>query len=145
VKQNRRKAGGRKGVIAPKVTSTEEKGSIPVGAGAAIQARHWEGIVFEYVHPLYSAENYTGTVIKRPEAMVLEIDHGKYLVVGDSEVRWFDGVGTQLFQGKNTGSGGDGVFARWAFVGKDDYVGIWIQDNDEWLFRFRLKGPGRLV
>jgi hypothetical protein len=73
------------------------------------------------------------TVIIRPASMVLEVrgGGGAYTIVGDEYKHWFEG--------KNQAAGCN-VDAKWSELG-GVYVGIWIEEDYEYLFSFELGLP----
>jgi hypothetical protein len=83
----------------------------------------------------------TGEVIIRNtdkgSEMVLEIrdpqNESPYLIIGQSN------TGKSYFSGINTAHDKTTeVEASWAEIDRSDYIGRWIEDGDEYLFKFSL-------
>jgi hypothetical protein len=79
-------------------------------------------------------ECLSGTVLLRKDEMVLEInypDEDPYSIVGKRS--------DQHYVGRHVGSPMDiEVDARWAEIGNNEWVGLWVSEGVDWLFRFRL-------
>jgi hypothetical protein len=54
-----------------------------------------------------------------------------YFIVGRTESSYFQGS-------DGPGKRGHRVEARWAFIGSDRYVGLWLENEHEYLFSFDL-------
>ena len=87
-----------------------------------------DNVFFEFVSASMNPTDGRGTVIVREQEMVLDIESngGHYLIVANDRTGFFVGSG-------------DGVKARWASLGAE-FVGLWIEEGDEWFFRFHLPG-----
>jgi hypothetical protein len=79
-----------------------------------------------------------GKVIIRSGEMVLDIPggYGPYTIVGKACNHWFDGTNTDR-RPPNIGGSRARVEAKWASVGRT-YVGVWVEDDEEFLFSFNL-------
>jgi len=89
---------------------------------------------FEFFHALKESTVFDGFIYRRDDEMILEIDditrwdiHGKQPSNGT------------FFEGQHKQQPGD-PFARakWALL-DDIYVGVWIEDAQEYLFRFHVR------
>ncbi len=94
--------------------------------------RH-DNVLFEFLSAGQVPEDSRGSVVVDGDRMVLEVEcegDRPYLI----EATRRDG----FHSGRHVGPPGDSsVEARWASVG-DLFVGQWIEDGDEWLFKFTL-------
>jgi hypothetical protein len=80
------------------------------------------------------ASHYSGTVVVRPTEMVLEIDDqrgGTYLLSGRLTGGTYNAIES------NPPIGARPVRARWTRLGPY-YVGTWLEEDADNLFRFRL-------
>lgn len=92
---------------------------------------------------LYADEydsHVTPTVIRRGNEMVIDVNEyqqsGPYLIIGRQQGHFW--AGTDAAEAFSE----DEVIARWSLLG-DVYVGIWIGDGEEYIFRFRLPKRGK--
>jgi hypothetical protein len=96
--------------------------------------RH-DNVLFEFLSAGHKPEDSRGSVVIDRDRMVLEVEcegDRPYLIEGTRR----DG----FHAGRHAGPPGDSsTEARWASVG-DLFVGQWIEDGDEWLFKFVLPG-----
>jgi hypothetical protein len=76
----------------------------------------------------------TGTLLVRPGQMVLHIPggYGPYHIVGNAVGNHFEGTSDVEGWSEHT-------TARWADVGDGLFVGVWVEDNEEFLFSFYFK------
>jgi hypothetical protein len=93
-----------------------------------------ERVHFDFVHK-GNAFDSRGSAVQRESVMVLDIiaeDNGlPYVLEGKLRDHVYDAV-----ESKPPG-GVEPVRARWAQLG-DVFVGLWIEEGEEWLFSFRL-------
>jgi hypothetical protein len=76
---------------------------------------------------------YSGEVISRPNEMVLDIanpPHSNYLIKGILNSGFFNG-NRIVRQNENP------VAAKWILLG-DIYIGTWIEEGIDYIFRFKL-------
>ena len=95
----------------------------------------YDDVEFEFFSPDVTLTNY-GTVVVRDAEMVLEVtddDDNLITVVGRLNEHLYRGM---ELDGPPRGA----VRARWTSMG-DLFVGVWIQDGEEYVFRFRLSNP----
>jgi len=94
----------------------------------------YRNVTFEFYNAETSVEQ-KGTVVIRADAMVLDIPAqdgiAATLVIGTAH--------TTHFRGRNSARDRDAieVDARWADLG-DVFAGVWQDENDDLLFKFRL-------
>ena len=101
--------------------------------------RHFDGVIFEFLSQTESA-TLVGTVLVRDREMVLDIppadESPHYVIRGKSVLHYFAGANQQ------TEEDTPDVVARWAELG-DIHVGVWIEEDEQWLISFRLPKKGR--
>jgi hypothetical protein len=88
------------------------------------ESHTYSDVYFHFVSGSYAPMTGRGTVVDREDEMVLDVssEGATYLVTGQRHGSYFVGSG-------------DGITARWSNIGKD-YIGVWIEEGDEWFFRF---------
>ena len=94
-------------------------------------ATRYDDIFFEFVSADHDPGSLRGIVIDREGEMLLEIegDHGTYSVLGKRIGHYF------------AGRDGD-VTAQWTQLGAA-FVGVWVENGEDWFFRFTLpEGKG---
>ena len=93
----------------------------------------YSNVRFDFLSADEDPESPNGTVIVRGNEMILEVELAgdrPYVIKGRSTPHGF--------HGKHDGQTGDvPVTATWADIG-GEYVGVWIQEGKDYLFRFRL-------
>jgi hypothetical protein len=93
----------------------------------------YDNVLFEFVSAGNEPEDSRGSVLVDGERMVLEVEcegDDPYLIQGRSR--------GGFYSGHHVGQLDDvPVEARWASIG-DTFVGQWVEDGDEYLFRFAL-------
>lgn len=89
---------------------------------------------FEFVHATDGLTVRQGFVLCREDEMILDIeepDNGRWNIRGTAR--------NGFFQGRHEGPADD-VQARAKWILLDDlYIGIWIEQGQEYLFRIRLR------
>jgi hypothetical protein len=94
----------------------------------------YEGVSFDFVSASGETESSSGKVLVRDDGMVLEVNYqpeDPYNIVGSRR--------NHYFRGPHVGSPSDDeVNARWAEIGDGEYVGVWVEDGIDWLFRFQI-------
>jgi hypothetical protein len=89
---------------------------------------------FEFVHATYGLNVLQGFVLCREDEMILDIEepnNGRWNIRGKAK--------NGFFEGRHEGPSDD-VQARAKWILLDDmYVGIWIEQGQEYLFKIRLR------
>ena len=99
-----------------------------------MKSKAYDGVSFDFFSQGDDHRSLTGTIIMREDAMVLEIElpgDDPYTVLGKPSGHYY--IGHHVGAPDHTK-----VDAKWAGVGDRAYVGSWIEDGEDWLFRFRL-------
>jgi hypothetical protein len=95
--------------------------------------KKYANVEFEFLSPVEKAEVLHGDVIVRDGEMLLDIpcpDDTPYDIHGKAT--------GSFFRGQHHGQPDDlPVRAKWILL-DDTYVGIWIEDGYEFLFKFKL-------
>ena len=93
----------------------------------------YENVSFEFVSAGEKPSLSHGTVLVRDDAMVLEVEldgDRPYVIEGRPERHYFRGRHVGLTDDTPTE-------AKWTEVG-GEYLGLWVEDGNDYLFRFRL-------
>jgi hypothetical protein len=92
-----------------------------------------DGVNFHFANE-NEVTDLPGTLLVRPGQMVLDIPggYGPYHIVGNAVGNHFEGTSDVKGLSEHT-------TARWADVGYGLFVGVWIEDNEEFLFSFYFK------
>src|SRR5262249_33462889 len=111
---------------------SDKKEAILVDRRPLMPTRH-DRVVFEFFHATEQPEVLYGEVLIRNGEMILEVElpeEGPYHIRGERL--------DTFFQGRHEGQPGDvPVRAKWILL-DDMYVGIWVEDGKEYMFKFCL-------
>jgi hypothetical protein len=94
-------------------------------------------VIFHFFSGKNPKRDHAGSVLLRAGKMTLDIPlnsadgYGPYLIEGKKVEHHFEGKSVAPGRSLSTE-------AQWADVGNYRYVGVWIEDGEEYLFSFAL-------